>query len=76
MGMILRETPHIFSAIAIANDIENGALSTLDVSPWARMAVSVVAGERSRLREEERESRTQKTDSKHALNTLMGGSHV
>jgi hypothetical protein len=54
VGMIIREAPYVYDAIRMQTHMENGALSPLDLSPWARSAASVVSSERARLREKPR----------------------
>lgn len=76
LGYVLRSGNHVIPVISVASDVENGALSTLDLAPWAASAVKVVNSERARCREsareKDKEQSGQRSDSRYAMNALRG----
>jgi len=65
-GYVLRNAPYVYRAINAQNHAEAGALNPMDLSCWARDAMSVVASERARLMDAEREHKRQQADAAHA----------
>lgn len=64
VGKIMRESPHVYDAIAAHTYSENGALNPLECSPWLQAAIRVVGSERGRLEDMRQEEQRNKVDAK------------
>jgi hypothetical protein len=73
VGLILREGPHVYDAIAAHAYAENGALNPLDSPPYLQSAIRVVASERARLRELADADRQTKKDQAYLGKALRRG---
>lgn len=69
-GYVLRNAPYVYDVINVHNYVENGALNPLELSWWARKALSVIGSEKARLREMDQERRRTQSDSKASLRVL------
>lgn len=67
VGVILREAPHVYEAIAAHSYAETGAFNPLESPTYLRQAFGVISSEKSRLREMEMQARRGANDSKFGL---------
>lgn len=73
VGLILRETPSIYTAIELATHAENGAIDPTQQTAWAQSGMRVVASERARLRELRSKQQQSKGDAAYGARALRGG---
>lgn len=72
-GMILRESPHIYSAIDLYGYAEAGGVDPFRCSPWARHAMMIIAGEKHRHWKMEDAQRKAKRDADIATSMVRRG---
>lgn len=72
VGAVLRETPWVYEAMAAESFVEAGAVNPLLQTPWLQAAMQVVAAERNRLREYERQQSQSAGDAAFGSAVLKG----
>lgn len=70
IGMILRETPYIFDALAAHSYIETGAINPMEQSNWLQSAFRVISAEKERHRNAEQSTNQSQADSLKGQNML------
>jgi len=62
IGVVLRESPHVYDALTAYSHVENGAVDPYSLSPWANQAFGVIGAERARMHDAQMRETQRKRD--------------
>jgi hypothetical protein len=70
VGMVLRETPHVYDAVSAASNTESGAINPLEVPRWLQDSLRIVGSERGRLFDIKQQQRRSAGDAAYAARAV------